>query len=70
MKNKNWTFAPLFKFGSKLFRKLSLKKVITKTVKEANIDDNEEYLNINDTVIQVNINRMPRPYEKLSNIPK
>ena len=42
------------------FTTFSLKKVTTKTVKEENIDDNEEYLKIRDTTTQVNINRNPK----------
>ena len=38
------------------FRAVSLITVITNTVKDANIDDNEEYLKINATTIQVKIN--------------
>ena len=36
---------------------VSLKKFTTKTVKEANIDETEEYLNIRDTIIHVKINK-------------
>ena len=36
---------------------VSRKKFITKTVNDENIDDKEEYLNIKDTIIQVNINK-------------
>ena len=35
----------------------SLNKVITSTVIEENIDDKEEYLNINETTTHVKINR-------------
>ncbi len=46
--------------GSIAFTAFSLKKVITKTVKEENIDDNEEYLKINETTTHVNINKNPK----------
>ena len=38
------------------FRAVFLINVITKTVKDANIDDNEEYLKTNATTIHVKIN--------------
>ena len=37
----------------------TLIKLITKTVNEPNIDDSEEYLKINDTIIHVKINNIP-----------
>ena len=48
------------KSGLIAFTAFSLKKVTTKTVKEENIDDNEEYLKIKDTTTHVNINRNPK----------
>ena len=48
------------KSGLIAFTAFSLKKVITKTVKEENIDDNEEYLKIRNTTTNVNINRNPK----------
>ena len=42
--------------GSNDFNTLFLINVTTKTVKEENIDDSEEYLNIKETTTQVNIN--------------
>ena len=38
-------------------RAISLSKDTTNTVKDANIEDKEEYLNIRETVNQVNINK-------------
>ena len=51
----------LTKFGFMDFSAVFLIKVTTKTVNDANIDDNEEYLNINETANQVNVNKKPNP---------
>ena len=58
------------KSGLIAFTAFSLKKVTTKTVKEENIDDNEEYLKIKDTTTHVNINRNPKLYDNANNMPK
>ena len=58
------------KSGLIAFTALSLKRVITKTVKEENIDDNEEYLKIRDTATQVKINRNPKLKDKANKTPK
>ena len=49
---------------------VSLTNVITKTVNEANNDDTEEYLNINETISQVKINKMANWSDNANNIPK
>jgi hypothetical protein len=41
------------------FTTFSLNNVTTSTVKEENIDDTDEYLNIRETVNYVNINKSP-----------
>ena len=51
----------LTKFGSIDFSAVFLIKVTTKTVNDAKIEDKEEYLNINDTTNQVNVNKNPNP---------
>ena len=51
----------LTKFGFMDFSAVLLIKVTTKTVNDANIDDTEEYLNINETANQVNVNKKPNP---------
>ena len=43
------------------FSAVFLIKVTTKTVNDAKIEDKEEYLNINDTTNQVNVNKNPNP---------
>ena len=68
------------KINVKLFSKIKLGSInpiifslnvfITKTAKEENMDDNEEYLNISEMVTQVKINKIPSPYEKANKIPK
>jgi len=52
------------------FNAVSLIKVITKTVKEENIEDTEEYLNIKETASQVNINKKLNWNDKAKRIPK
>ena len=58
--NINFILSWKEKFGSIDIKTFSLKKVTTKTVKEENIDDKEEYLNIRDTATQVKINKNPK----------
>ena len=58
--NINFISAAKKKSGLIAFTAFSLKKVTTKTVKEENIDDNDEYLKIRDTATHVNINRNPK----------
>ena len=58
------------KFGSIFITKFSLNIVTTNTVNEENIDAKEAYLNISETITQVNINREPKPYEKANKTPK
>ena len=48
----------------------SLIELITKTEKDANIDDRDEYLNIRDITNQVNINRENNCRDKAPSIPK
>ncbi len=52
------------------FTAFSLKKVTTKTVKEENMDDSEEYLKIKNTTTHVNINKNPKLMDSASNIPR
>ena len=68
--NINFISAEKTKFGSIALIALSLNKVTTNTVKEENIDDKEEYLNINETTIQVKINKTLNPYDKANKIPR
>ena len=49
---------------------VSLIKVTINTVKEENIEDRDEYLNIRETVSHVNINRKPNWIDRASKIPK
>ena len=58
------------KSGLIAFTAFSLKRVITKTVKEENIDDNEEYLKIKDTTTHVKINSEPKLKDKANNTPR
>ena len=62
--------AAKMKFGSIALTAFSLNKVITNTVKEENIDDNEEYLNIKETTAHVKINKTLNPYDKANKIPR
>ena len=55
--NINFISTAKTKFGSIALTAFSLNKVITSTVIEENIDDKEEYLNINETTTHVKINR-------------
>ena len=55
--NINFISTTKTKFGSIALTAFSLNKVITSTVIEENIDDKEEYLNINETTTHVKINR-------------
>ena len=49
---------------------VSLINKTTKTVKEENIEDTEEYLNINETTIHVKINRKLNCNDKANNTPR
>ena len=49
---------------------MSFIKVTTKTVRDENIDDNEENLNIRETTIHVNINKKLNWRDKANKIPK
>ena len=68
--NINFILAAKTKFGSIALIAFSLNKVTTSTVKEENIDDIEEYLNIKETTIQVKINRALNPYDNANKIPR
>ena len=68
--NINFISAAKIKFGSIALTAFSLNKVITNTVKEENIDDNEEYLNIKETTTHVKINKILNPYDKANKIPR
>ena len=52
------------------FKTFSLMDATTKTVKEENIDDKEEYLNISETTDHVKINKKLNWIDKANNIPK
>jgi len=58
------------KLGSIDFNAVSLIRVTINTVKEENIEDIEEYLNIKNTTDQVKINRKLNPYDNANKIPK
>ena len=51
------------------FIKVSFMKFTTKTVKEANIEDTDEYLNISDITNQVNANKKNNCNDKAARIP-
>ena len=68
--NNNFISVPKSKFGSIAWIAFSLKKFITQTVKEANIEDRDENLKINKTAIHVNINKILKVYDKAINTPK
>ena len=68
--NINFILSWKEKFGSIDIKTFSLKKVTTKTVKEENIDDNEEYLKIRDTTNHVKINKKLNWIDKANNIPR
>ena len=51
------------------FIKVSFTKFTTKTVKDANIEDTEEYLNISDMTNQVNANKKNNCNDKAASIP-
>ena len=51
------------------FIKVSFMKFTTKTVKVANIEDTEEYLNISDITNQVNANKKNNCKDKAASIP-
>ena len=70
IKSINFISVAKTKFGSIALMEFSLNKVTTNTVKEENIDDKEEYLNISETTIHVKINRALRPYDKANKIPR
>ena len=58
------------KFGSIALTTFSLNKFTISTVREENIDDKEEYLNIRETVTRVKINKKLNPYDKANRIPR
>ena len=60
----------MLKLESKDSKTFSLAKVTIKIVKLANIEDTDEYLNINEVTIQVNINKKLSSIERANNIPK
>jgi hypothetical protein len=57
----NFISALILKFWSSDFKAVSLIKVTTNTVIEENMEDTEEYLNINNTTTQVKINKKLNP---------
>ena len=70
IKSINFISVAKTKFGSIALTAFSLNKVTTNTVKEENIDDKEEYLNIRETTIHVKINKTLNPYDKANKIPR
>ncbi len=68
--NINFISTAKTKFGSIALTTFSLNRVITRTVKEENIDDKEEYLKIKETVTQVKINKTLNPSDKANRIPR
>ena len=52
------------------FKAVSLIKLITKTVNDANIEDKEEYLNIRETTNQVKINKKLNWKDNANNMPR
>ena len=67
----------IFELGTSVYARItsdeiiiSLIKFTTKTVNVAKIDDKEEYLNINETTIQVKINNKDKDKERAIIIPK
>ena len=68
--NINFILSWKEKFGSIDIKTFSLKKVTTKTVKEENIDDKEEYLNIRDTTNQEKINNKANWSDKANKTPR
>ena len=57
VKSVNFISSSILIFALIDFKAVSFIKVITKTVNDPNIEDNEEYLNIRETTIQVKINK-------------
>ena len=51
-------------------RAVSLIKFTINTVKDENIEDRDEYLNIRETVSHVNTNRRPNCIDRASKIPR
>ena len=70
IKSINFISAAKIKFGSIALTAFSLNKVTISTVKEENIDDKEEYLNIRETTTHVKINKTLNPYDKTNKIPR
>ena len=70
IKSINFISAAKIKFGSIALTAFSLNKVTTSTVKEENIDDKEEYLNIRETTTHVKINKTLNSYDKAIKIPR
>jgi hypothetical protein len=70
IKSINFISTSKIKFGSIALTAFSLNKVTTSTVKEENIDDKEEYLNIRETTTHVKINKKLNPYDVAHNIPR
>ena len=70
IKRINFIFSSITIFGLIDFKAVSLIKQIIKMVSDANIEDNEEYLNINKTTIQVKINNKLNSIDSANKIPK
>ena len=66
----NFTSSSIYASETIDLRAVSLSKDTTNTVKDANIEDREEYLNIRETVNQVNINKKPNWIDKANKIPR
>ena len=70
IKSINFISVAKTKFGSIALTAFSLNKVTTNTVKEENIEDKEEYLNIRETTTHVKINKTLNPYDKANKMPR
>ena len=68
--NINFILAAKTKFESIAVTAFSLNRVTINTVKEENIDDTEEYLNIKETTTHVKINKTLNPYDKANKMPR
>ena len=70
VKSVNFISSSILIFSLIDFKAVSLIKVITKTVNDPNIEDNDEYLNIRETTVQVKINKKLNCIDKANNIPR
>ena len=66
----NFISSSIYVLESIDFSAVSLIKVTVNTVKDENIEDRDEYLNIRETTSHVNINRRPNWIDRASKIPR